>query len=143
MSHICYRCKQPSSKRLCRSCKQLQNRKYYNSQKADKYAHILKRTLRRERRHKSDVHWNKDDVKNIVQSVWDDCCAITGESDNLILCRWNNSIPLSLQNHVCLSTKLAKTHSYVTNPEKYYASFSKQPLLRLSIAEHLLCNSIN
>lgn len=119
-------------------CSQLPTYDGPNKSKRDEYSHILKRTLRKERRQKSNVSWNRDDIATIVDHLWDGCCAISGVSENLVLCRWNNNEPLSISNHVCLCSPLAKSHSYVTNPVRYYGTLSNYVLLRLNIAESVV-----
>jgi hypothetical protein len=112
------------------------NRRFYVKQQSSVLQKIARRSLRRERNqlHSSRRKKGDDDdyhgepllhvveIMELVRDVWKSRCAIAGcNHSNLVLCRWNNQLPLSARNHICLCAPLARKHSYIRDSDKYYS----------------------
>jgi hypothetical protein len=144
MTDTCRKCRQAlttlttrGKRSLCQGCRQRQSRydrAFYTRKKADRSFQIWKRTRRKELNKLGKYAatrvklWNQSEVEHIVTNIWNGRCALTGSSEDLVLCRWFNEEQLSLSNHVCLCSPLARKHSYVNDPDAYYGSSFSSPI---------------
>ena len=148
MNNTCRKCHcvfKASRRTLCDICRTKRigyNRTFYERRKTDSYAEIWRRTSRREKDRvgkKNVTLWTRDNIETIVTEIWKDRCSISGDTTPLVLCRWDNKKELSLSNHVCLCSRLARQHSAVEDPYEYYGNaFSGKILLKL-----LQCNVVD
>jgi len=73
-------------------------------------------------REKDEMKLDRRDIAYVFEEIWRGKSAISQETEKLVLMRWLQSEPLTLQNCVCLTKSEAKIHEEVEDPESHYSN---------------------